>query len=263
MRAEATSPPRRLNALHARPGVAELIPPCAGKLFVTRAAPCLSSRMALTLSPEETRVLGCLLEKERTTPDQYPLSLNATLLACNQSTNRDPVVSYDEQTVSLALDDLRGKKLVTQIWGAGSRVQKFRHNLPDHYELKPAEVAVMCVLLLRGPQTPGELRIRTERMHAFASLVELEDCLRELGEGDNPLVRVLPAGPGQKERRYVQLLSGEPVIPALPAAPAASAAPSGPTTASRLETLEAQVAALQAEVTGLHAELAGFRKQFE
>lgn len=216
--------------------------------------------MALTLSPEETRILGCLIEKERTTPDQYPLSLNALVLACNQSTNRDPVVTYDEKSAALGLDDLRGKKLATQIWGAGSRVQKFRHNLLDVYELNPREVALLCVLLLRGPQTPGELRTRAERLHPFAALAEVEETLQGLALMSDPLVRVLPPGPGQKEKRFVQLLSGEPT-PEMFAAPAS--APASPTTASRLETLEAAVATLTAELVAVREELARFRKQFE
>lgn len=216
--------------------------------------------MALTFSPEETRILGCLIEKERTTPDQYPLSLNSVTTACNQSTNRDPVTYYEERVVSLGLDDLRGKKLVTQLWGAGSRVQKFRHNLLDLYELTPREVAVLCVLLLRGPQTLNELRIRTERMHAFANLGEVDECLRGLGEGAEPLVRVVPARPGQKENRFVQLLSGEPPIEVPTAAETRPAVASVPT---RVETLEAEVATLKTEVAALREEFARFRKQFE
>ncbi len=216
--------------------------------------------MALTLSPEETRILGCLIEKERTTPDQYPLSLNGVMIACNQSTNRDPVTYYEEKVVALGLDDLRGKQLVTQLWGAGSRVQKFRHNLLDVYDLNPREVALICVLLLRGPQTPGELRIRAERLHPFASLVEVEETLQGLTLLSEPLVRVVPARPGQKEKRYVQLLSGEPVQEE--AAPAESR-PAAVTTPTRVETLEAEVAALKAEVATLREEFARFRKQFE
>ena len=216
--------------------------------------------MALTLSPEETRILGCLIEKERTTPDQYPLSLNSVTTACNQSTNRDPVTYYGDNVVALGLDDLRGKKLVTQLWGAGSRVQKFRHNLLDAYELNPREVALMCVLLLRGPQTLGELRIRTERLHAFASVGEVEECLRGLSEGAEPLVRELPARPGQKENRFVQLLSGEPVLDEPTAVETRPSVASGPT---RVETLEAEVATLKSEVVALREEFARFRKQFE
>ena len=216
--------------------------------------------MTLTLSPEETRILGCLIEKERTTPDQYPLSLNSVTTACNQSTNRDPVTYYGDNVVALGLDDLRGKKLVTQLWGASSRVQKFRHNLLDAYELNPREVALLCVLLLRGPQMLGELRIRTERLHAFASVGEVEECLRGLSEGAEPLVRELPARPGQKENRFVQLLSGEPGLDEPPATEIRPAVASGPT---RVETLEAEVATLKSEVAALREEFARFRKQLE
>lgn len=216
--------------------------------------------MALTLSPVETRVLGCLIEKERTTPDVYPLSLLAVTTACNQSTNRDPVVHYAEQEVNLALDDLRGKKLATKVWGAGARVEKFRHNLLDVFELNPGEVALLCVLLLRGPQTPGELRIRTERLHSFESIADLEKALEALAAGEAPLVRMLEPRPGQKERRFVQLLSGEPVLeaPSFAAAPSVTAPVPG-----RLEALEAEVSALKITVAELREELTRFRKQFE
>ncbi len=216
--------------------------------------------MALTLSPEETRILGCLIEKERTTPDQYPLSLNGVTIACNQATNRDPVTCYPEQAVSLGLDDLRGKKLVTQLWGAGSRVQKYRHNLLDVYELNPREVALLCVLLLRGPQTPGELRIRTERLHPFASLAEVEETLQGLAQTSEPLVRTVPPRPGQKEKRHVQLLSGEPLPEAAVEADPRPLVASGPT---RVEVLEAEVAALKTELVSLREEFARFRQQFE
>ncbi len=212
--------------------------------------------MALTLSPEETRILGCLIEKERTTPDQYPLSLHGVTTACNQSTNREPVTCYEERVVVLGLADLRGKQLVTQLWGAGSRVQKYRHNLLDVFELNPREVALLCVLLLRGPQTLSELRVRTERMFTFANTGEIEECLRVLGESSAPLVRVLPPRSGQKEKRFVQLLSGEPDAPA-EARPSTASAP------TRVEILEAEVAMLKTEVAALREEFAGFRKQFE
>ena len=216
--------------------------------------------MALTLSPVETRILGCLIEKERTTPDVYPLSLLAVTTACNQSTNRDPVVHYTEQEVNLGLDDLRGKQLATKVWGAGARVEKFRHNLLDVFELNPGEVALLCVLLLRGPQTPGELRIRSERLHPFESIADLEKALEALAAGDAPLVRMLEPRPGQKERRFVQLLSGEPVpeVPSFAAAPSVAAPVPG-----RLEALEAEVAGLKTSLAELREELARFRKQFE
>lgn len=216
------------------------------------------------LSDVETRVLGCLLEKERTTPENYPLSLNAITLACNQSTNRDPVVGYDERAVDDALLALREKKLATMIHAAGARVQKFRHNLPDHYSLSAGETALLCVLLLRGPQTPGELRSRTERLHSFGALADVEKVLEELGKGDQPLVRVLPARPGQKERRFVQLLSGEPRQEQLTETPnAASVGPVPQSSSRRLEVLEEEVQQLREEVRELREQFAAFRQQFE
>jgi len=218
--------------------------------------------MALTLSPQEARILGCLIEKERTTPDVYPLSLLAVTTACNQSTNRDPLVAYAEPEVALGLDDLRGKQLVTQIWGAGARVQKYRHNLLDVFDLNPGEVALLCVLLLRGPQTPGELRIRTERLHRFASIGEIEQAMEALGAGADPLVRMLEPRPGQKERRFVHLLSGEPPMEEAPAVPRAHVQPASPAP-GRLEALEIEVASLKAGMAELHEEFLRFRRQFE
>jgi uncharacterized protein YceH (UPF0502 family) len=217
------------------------------------------------LNAVETRVLGCLLEKERTTPENYPLSLHSLTSACNQSTNRDPVVGYSEKTVEDGVNALREKKLATVVFGAGSRVQKYRHNLLDHYELAPREVAILCVLLLRGPQTPGELRSRTERMHAFNSLEAVESCLDELARGDSPLVRQVPPRPGQKERRYLQLFSSEdlytdPPADALPPTSRASAPEPAP---SRIEAVETELATLRQEMLALREEFASFRKQFE
>lgn len=221
--------------------------------------------MALfTLSPVETRILGCLLEKERITPENYPLSLNSLTAACNQSTNRDPITAYDARTVETGLDGLRQKKLAVMIMSAGSRVAKFRHELLNHFDLSPREVALLCALLLRGPQTLGELRSRTERMQFFDSLEQVESFLADLARGESPLVRVLPARPGQKERRYVQLLSGEPIVPESaeenesPPAEAGSAMDT-----SRLQAVEQQVAELKAELRDLREELLSFRKQFE
>ena len=204
------------------------------------------------LSALESRILGCLMEKERVTPENYPLSLHSLTAACNQATNRDPVTSYDEGTVEEGLNALREKKLATVLFGAGSRVQKYKHKLLEHFTLDEREMAVMCVLLLRGPQTPGELRVRTERMHPFRTLEDVQERLDELARGDAPLLKVQPAQPGQKERRYVQLLSVE-------TEPAAMAAPEVP----RSDSLAAEVAALKAELTTLREEFAQFRKQFE
>jgi uncharacterized protein YceH (UPF0502 family) len=217
-----------------------------------------------TLSAVETRILGCLLEKERITPENYPLSLNSLIAACNQSTNRDPITAYDARTVESGLDGLRQKKLAVMILSAGSRVAKFRHELLNHFELSPREVALLCVLLLRGPQTLGELRSRTERMQFFDSLEQVETFLADLARGESPLVRVLPARPGQKEKRYVQLLSGEPVM--LAAIQGTDSLPSATglaTDSSRLEAVENQVAELRTELRSLREELLSFRKQFE
>ena len=222
--------------------------------------------MPFDLSALETRILGCLLEKERHTPENYPLSLHALTTACNQSTNREPVTGYDEKVVEAGVNALREKKLASVVFGAGSRVQKYRHRLLDHYQLEAPEVAVLCVLLLRGPQTPGELRIRAERMHAFASLEAVQSCLDDLAIDATPLVRLLEARPGQKERRYVQLLSAESTL-AEPATetivvrvPQESAPGSDD---ARLAVLEQETAGLKAELAQLREELAAFRKQFE
>ena len=161
----------------------------------------------LDLSAEQIRVLGCLLEKQRTTPDVYPLSLNSLRLACNQSTNRDPVVDYDEATIRDALHRLERRGLVRLASGAGSRAAKYRHLLAEALPMDHAEEAVMCVLMLRGPQTPGELKQRGERMHPFADLGEVHDTLERLIE--RALVERLPRRPGQKEERYRELLGGE------------------------------------------------------
>ncbi len=226
----------------------------------------------MALTSTETRVLGCLLEKERLTPENYPLSLNSLVLACNQSTNRDPVLSLGEKEIETALESLRYEyKLATVVFGSGARVQKYRHNFSDIYNLTPQETALLTVLLLRGPQTVGELRARTERLAPpFASVAEVETTLDGLAGAAEPLVRALPARPGQKERRYVQLLSGEPDLSsssspvASPAAVAgADAPPPRPPPASRLETVENEVVALRAELTALREEFAAFRRQFE
>ena len=214
------------------------------------------------LTPAETRILGCLLEKERITPENYPLSLNSLIAACNQSTNRDPVVSYDEKTVEAGVDSLREKKLATMTSGAGSRVPKYRHNLLNHFELSQREIALLCILLLRGPQTPGELRSRTERLQFFDSLEQVESFLADLAKGDDPLVRVLPARPGQKEKRYVQLISGEPVSAGDFEAEIPIAVPKEDSR-SRIEALEVEIAALKTELGQLREDLLSFRKQFE
>lgn len=228
-------------------------------------SPFFTSMSTFDLTPIETRILGCLLEKERTTPENYPLSINALTAACNQSTNREPVMSLDEKTVEAGVNALREKKLASVIFGAGSRVQKYRHRLPEHYELTPAETALICVLLLRGPQTPGELRGRTERMAPFESTTEVEARLDELAKGNSPLVLKQPARPGQKESRYIQLLSAETPAQDEPSAIShlPSAIPLEQASPSQLETLTTEVASLRTELEQLREEFRTFRKQFE
>ena len=216
--------------------------------------------MAFELSSIETRVLGCLLEKERITPEYYPMTLNSLTAACNQTTNREPITSYDERTVEQGLDALRQKKLAMIVHSAGARVPKYRHNLFDHYILGPPESSVLCVLLLRGPQTAGELRSRTERLCGPLTLPELETCLEELARGEDPLVRVIPARPGQKERRFIQILAGEPEI-VEPAAPQALPSDRTPNI-SRLDALEGEITSLKSELQALREDLANFKKQF-
>ena len=158
----------------------------------------------MNLDAVELRVLGCLLEKERTTPDQYPLSLNALRLAANQSTNRDPVVDYDEPTIRAALDRLGNRGYTRLASGPGSRAAKFRHLLPDALQLTPSQLALLAVLMLRGPQTAAELRTRSERLYPFASVPDVEETLRGLAERE--LVALLPRRPGEREERWTQLL---------------------------------------------------------
>jgi uncharacterized protein len=197
----------------------------------------------------EIRVLGCLLEKQRTTPDAYPLSLNALRAACNQSTNRDPVVDYDEATIKDALARLRRRGWTRLASGAGSRAAKYRHLLDEALGLRPDEQAVLCVLLLRGPQTPGELKGRTERMHPFADLGQIEDVLDRLG--DRGLAARLPRRPGQKEDRFAQRLGGDEPAPMPAAPPPETPAAANTDLAARVERLERAVAELRAQVQAL------------
>jgi uncharacterized protein len=193
----------------------------------------------------EIRVLGCMIEKQRTTPDVYPLTLNALRAACNQTTNRDPVVSYDEPTVHAALRRLAQRGWARLASGPGSRAVKFRHLLDEALDLGDPELAVLCVLMLRGGQTPGELRARTERMHPFESPAELHETLD--GLSDRELVARLQRQPGQKEERYVQLLGGgdEAAQAAEPEPPVAG------DVEARLSRLEADVATLRKAVESL------------
>ena len=196
----------------------------------------------------ELRVLGCLIEKQRTTPDVYPLSLNALRTACNQATNRDPVVSYDESEIRAALDRLSRKRWARLASGPGSRAAKYRHLLDEALELADGEISLLAVLMLRGPQTPGELKQRVERLHRFPSTVDVEATLQALI--DRELVARLPRRPGQKEERYEQLLGAE-AEEAEPAAPVAVVAPSPGLLEERVRRLETEVAELRARVSSL------------
>jgi len=206
------------------------------------------------LTLPEQRVLGCLIEKGLATPDYYPLTLNALVNACNQSTSRDPVMNLDETAVMTALYGLRDQQAVWFVGAAGSRVQKYQHRLAESLGLSVQETAIVGELLLRGPQTPGELRGRCTRMYAFQDLPEVEAVLALMLEAEDPLLAKLPRQPGTKETRYAHLL-GEPPEAAAAVVPA----PAGP---SRTALLEAEVAALRGELAQLRAEFEAFRGQF-
>jgi uncharacterized protein len=214
----------------------------------------------------EVRVLGALIEKETATPEYYPLTLNALINACNQKSSRDPVVSYDEQTVSRTLQSLRDKKLAYVFSGADARVPKYGHLFAKAYDLAPGELALMCVLMLRGPQTPGELRSRTASLHNFEQLADVESALQDLAERDGePLVVRLPRQPGTKESRYAHLLSGPVEVEQSPAAapPRQSSTHSAAPSSDRVARLEAEVAALRQSLAELQQQFSEFRKQFE
>ena len=194
----------------------------------------------------EIRVLGCLIEKQRTTPDTYPLTLNALRLACNQATNRDPVVDYDEGMIRDALQRLWRKEWARLASGQGSRAVKYRQLVQETLGLAGDEISVLGILMLRGPQTPGELKQRTERLNPFAGLAEVEETLERLIERD--LVRRLERRPGQKEERYAQLLGGEVDDAAVDGSGAPRPAPARDPLEERVAVLEAEVAALKAEL---------------
>jgi uncharacterized protein YceH (UPF0502 family) len=218
------------------------------------------------LTDVEVRILGSLLEKEVTTPENYPLSLNALLAACNQTTNREPVMRLDEDAVMPAIVALRRGVLLRQIQPVGSRVTKFEHLLADALELGPRELAVLGVLMLRGPQTPGELHARTARLTSIADLADLEGVLETLMTREHgPLVARLPRRPGQKEVRYAHLLSGEPAQADFPDTADEPALPTRRAAVhdDRVAALERTVDALRAEVAAMRAELDAFRAQFQ
>lgn len=208
--------------------------------------------MRPVLSAEEARVLGCLLEKQYTTPEYYPLSLNALMLACNQKTNRDPVVDYDESTVLGAVRSLDARHYAKALRLHDSRVDKYKETYSQALSLLLPQSSIMCVLLLRGPQTVGELRVRTERIYAFSSNTELEQALERLQRTDPwPLVALLPRQPGQKEARYAHLLCGEPVLNPIAEDTEHTSKETKETVLDRLDRLERLVAVLRAELDEL------------
>jgi uncharacterized protein YceH (UPF0502 family) len=218
--------------------------------------------MEFRLTETEVRVLGSLIEKDITTPEYYPLSLNALVNACNQKSNRDPVMQLDEDAVREALEALRELRLAGPARGADSRVTKYEQRLQEVFNFTRAEIAVLCVLLLRGPQTPGELRGRAERMHRFEALDDVQSALQKLMQRDPPLARVLPRLPGTKESRYAHLLAGE-VVDAEAAADVGAEVEPHRADAGRMAGLEQEVVELRREVSELKDQFERFRKQFE
>jgi uncharacterized protein YceH (UPF0502 family) len=231
----------------------------------------------ILLNEIETRVLGALIEKEITTPEYYPLSLNALLNACNQKSNREPVMNLDEDAVRHALRSLSDQTLARSA-GGDSRVAKYEHRLNETFNFHRHEIAILCVLLLRGPQTPGELRTRTERMYHFEDLDTVQSALQLLMKREPPLAKILPRQPGTKEARYTQLLSADAHAPSVdtrsrsaevqahnnaPPSHSASAAVTNSAAVDRLAALEDEVASLKTDVSDLKQQLAQFRKQFE
>ena len=221
----------------------------------------------MNLTPIEARVLGSLIEKDITTPDYYPLSLNALVNACNQKNNRDPVMTLDEDTVRDALSGLQSERLAGPASGADSRVTKYEHRLQEVYNFSRGDIAVLCVLLLRGPQTPGELRGRTERMHRFEDLDQVQAALQRLMQREPPLAAVLPRQPGTKEARYAHLMSGDIEYTAPERLVSGSlvpgTSPPDPDLSERVTQLEQTVAELRSRIEDLSQELIEFRRQFQ
>jgi uncharacterized protein len=218
--------------------------------------------MNILLDGVEARVLGALIEKDITTPEYYPLSINALVNACNQKSNRDPVMELGEDAVRQALHSLAEKGLAGASRGGDHRVTKYEHQLQEVFNFNRLETAIICELLLRGPQTPGELRSHTERMHHSEELGEVLSTLQRLMERQPPLVKMLARQPGTKEARYAHLLSGDVEPRVATASPNPPAAGNSANT-ERVTRLEDQVANLQQEMTELRAQFANFRKQFE
>lgn len=217
--------------------------------------------MSDKLTEIEARVIGSLIEKQLTTPEYYPLTLNALVAACNQKSNRDPVVNYDEKTVSSAIEALRERNLIYLFIGSTSRVPKYKHMFPNVYELEPSETAVLSVLMLRGAQTLGEIRGRTERLYDFRDLADVQETIDALVNRDEPLIARLERQAGQKDARYAHLLCGEEHLAVMAEA---SSRPAGAAVGSeRIEKLEQELEALRTELTEFKEMFEEFRKQFE
>ncbi len=216
--------------------------------------------MEFKLTENEVRVLGSLIEKDITTPEYYPLSLNALVNACNQKSNRDPVMQLNEDAVRDALEALQQQRLAGPARGADSRVTKYEQRLQEVFNFTRAKIAVLCVLLLRGPQTPGELRGRSDRMHRFETLEDVQSALQKLMQREPPLAKVLPRQPGTKESRYAHLLAGDVVEAPVQEDAAVERSPAD---AERIARLEEEVAELRREVSEVKDQLERFRKQFE
>jgi uncharacterized protein len=239
--------------------------------FGTRLAFGIIHLVTVILNDAEARVLAALVEKEITTPNYYPLSLNALANACNQKSNREPVMSLDEDTIRRALHSLDEQCLVRAVTAADSRVTKYEHRFQEAFNFTRPETAIICQLLLRGPQTPGELRSRAERMHHFDDLSVVQSTLQRLMTRDPALVKALPRQPGTKEVRYAHLLAGDveggSVTVASPAPPPLAAAtvsrPSGSISDERIARLEEEIANVRAELADVRQQLAAFQKQFQ
>ena len=212
------------------------------------------------LTEVEARIVAALIEKQLTTPEYYPLTMNALLAACNQKSNRDPVVAYDEDMVGKALEILRDKNIVYVFYGSTSRVPKYKHILPDVLELEPSETAILCVLMLRGAQTLGELRERTSRLYEFTDLNEVNETLENLARREDPLIVKLERLPGQKEARFAHLLCGEVDVAAYAKENSAIGKQAGD---ERIENLERELENLQSEFNLFRESVEEFRKQFE
>ena len=215
--------------------------------------------MDIELNPIEVRALGCLIEKEIATPDYYPLTLNALVNACNQKSNRDPLMMRDESTILSALDNLRmTHKLAIEVTSTGTRVPKYKHCLQNRWNFSPAQTAILCELFVRGPQTPGDLRAHASRLHPLADSREVEEILHELeNREDGQFVLHLPREPGKRERRWAHLLSGEPETATPPPEEVR------PAKTDRIQDLKTEVATLREELDELKTAFAEFKTAFE